>query len=72
MIKHIKPLYITAYFEGYLIFIVLIEGSVAVNVIPMSVVTKLKKAKKCILPVDLAVYDFSNSKKKPMGLFILR
>lgn len=71
MVKHIKPLYITACFEGYPISKVLVDGGAAVNVIPMSVVTKLKKAEKDILPADLAVYDFSDTKKKTMGVIPL-
>lgn len=59
MVKYIKPLYITACFEGYPISNVLVNGGAAMNVIHMSIVTKLKKAEKGILPADLAVYDFS-------------
>ena len=71
MVKHIKPLYITACFEGYPISKVLVDGGAAVNVIPMSVVSKLKKTDKDILPADLAVYDFSGSKKKTLGVIPL-
>ncbi|KAK9943094.1 hypothetical protein M0R45_008713 [Rubus argutus] len=71
MVRHIKPLYITACFEGYPISKVLVDGGAAVNVIPMSVVTRLKKAEKDILLAHLAVYDFSGNKKKTMGVIPL-
>lgn len=71
MVKHIKPLYITACFEGYPISKVLVDGGAAVNIISMSVVIRLKKVEKDILPADLAVYDFSGSKKETMGVIPL-
>lgn len=71
MVKHIKPLYITACFEGYPISKVLVDSGAAVNVIPMFVVSKLKKTEKDILPADLAVYDYSGCKKKTLGVIPL-
>ncbi|PRQ23607.1 putative aspartic peptidase domain-containing protein [Rosa chinensis] len=71
MAQHLKPLYITAYIEGYPITKVLVDNGAAVNVLPTAVMKKLRRTESDLLPSDITVSNFSGGKSRPRGILPL-
>lgn len=62
--RHLKPLYIMAHVEGMPIFRIFVDCGATVNVLPLSLMKKLNKTKKNLIPSDVVMSSFVGDKSK--------
>ncbi|KAM1381211.1 hypothetical protein ACFX2I_022845 [Malus domestica] len=71
MANHLKPIYVTAYLEGIPFKRVLIDGGVAVNVLPYKQMKRMCRSKDDLIPTDLTVSSFSGAITRTHGILPL-
>ena len=59
--NHLKPIYVTVHLEGVPFKRVLIDGGVAVNVLPYKQMKKMCRSEEDLIPTDLTVSSFSGA-----------
>jgi hypothetical protein len=71
MAQHLKPLYITAFIEGYPVSKVLVDNGAAINVLPTAVMKRLHRTEIELLPSSITVSNFEGGKSRPKGILPL-
>ncbi|KAM1400645.1 hypothetical protein ACFX2F_027899 [Malus domestica] len=69
--NHLKPIYVTAHLEGVPFKRILIDGGVAVNVLPAKQMKKMGRGTEDLIPTDLTVSSFSGAITKTHGILPL-
>ncbi|KAM1591658.1 hypothetical protein ACFX1Z_035254 [Malus domestica] len=57
--NHLQPIYVAAYLEGVPFKRVLIDGGVAINILPAKQMKKMGRDVEDLIPMDLTVSSFS-------------
>ncbi|KAM1790316.1 hypothetical protein ACFX12_034399 [Malus domestica] len=71
MANHLKPIYVTAYLKGIPFNRVLIDGRVAVNVLPYKKMKKICRSEEDLILTDLIISSFSRAITKTHGVLPL-
>lgn len=58
MAQHIKPFYINAHFYGKLVSRMMIDNRTMVNILPTSMLSKLKKDYQNLIPTKVTMSNF--------------
>ena len=69
--NHLKPMYVTAHLEGIPFKRVLIDGGVAVNMLPYKQMKKMCRCEENLIPTDLTVSSFSGAITRTHGILLL-
>ena len=72
MRHHLKPLYISAEFDGILLNRVLVDNGAAVNILPSRTLKKLGKEKVRLIPTSTSIAGFTGESKSPKGIVSIR
>ncbi|CAL9018713.1 unnamed protein product [Prunus brigantina] len=70
--RHLKPLYISAHVEGVPISKVFVDCGATVNILPYSLMKKLAKTEKDLIPSDVVMSSFVGDKSKTVGVLPLK
>ncbi|KAM2252277.1 hypothetical protein ACFX1S_006809 [Malus domestica] len=69
--NHLKPIYVSAHLEGVPFKRILIDGGVAVNVLPAKQMRRMGKGIEDLIPTDLTVSSFSGAITRTHGILPL-
>ncbi|KAM1829482.1 hypothetical protein ACFX14_022279 [Malus domestica] len=69
--NHLKPIYVIAYPKGVPFKRVLIDGEVAVNMLPFKHMKRVCRNEEDLIPTDLTVSSFSRAITKTHGILNL-
>ncbi|KAL1352284.1 hypothetical protein AAHE18_06G155500 [Arachis hypogaea] len=69
--SHLRPLYITTTLSGIKVNKVLIDGGVAISLLPERMLMKVGKHPNDLVPTNIAVTEFSSSSTPTKGLVTL-
>ena len=72
MASHLKPLYVNAHFDGVLMRKVLADTGATVNILPASVMKKLKKSSDELIPTETTVSGFVRDTTIAKGIIPLQ
>ena len=72
MRHHLKPLYITATFNGIPLSRVLVDNGAAVNIMPFRTLKKLGKERARLIPTSTTIAGFAGESKNAKGIISIR
>ncbi|BFG30708.1 hypothetical protein CerSpe_169820 [Prunus speciosa] len=72
MASHLKPLYVSAHFDGVPVSKVLVDTGATVNILPTSVMKKLKKSSDELIPTETTVSGFVGDTTRSKGIIPLQ
>ena len=70
--RHLRPLYIKAYIDGWLISRVLIDGGAIMNVMPVGILKKLGKTQNDLNETNMKMTNFTGESTKVLGFYITK
>jgi len=65
--QHLKPLYVKGYVDGKPMMKLLVDGGVAVNLIPYTTYRKLRKGPEDLIKTDMMLRDFGGNASQTRG-----
>ncbi|CAL2245410.1 unnamed protein product [Prunus armeniaca] len=68
MANHLRPLFITANFEGVPIPKIMVDGGAAINLLPHRILSKMGRTEKDLIPTRLTVTNFAGGITKTLGI----
>ena len=72
MTQHLKPLYIKVHIDGGLVNMVLVDNGATINIMYVSMLSKLAKIGKDLTPSDMVVNDFTKEATKTKGIIPIK
>ncbi|CAL2257287.1 unnamed protein product [Prunus armeniaca] len=72
MASHLKPLYVSAHFDGIPVCKVLVDTGATVNILPALVMKKLKKSLDELIPIETTVSGFVGDTTRSKGIIPLQ
>jgi hypothetical protein len=66
--KHLKPLYLKGYINGHLVNKMLVDTSVAVNIMPYSVLQRLGRSVEDLIRTNVTLSDFNGQASEAQGV----
>ncbi|KAM1658795.1 hypothetical protein ACFXTN_042917 [Malus domestica] len=70
-LQHLKPLYVTAYIEGYSISKIFVDCEATVNIMPVSVMKALRRSTDKLIPSGITMSSFVGNKSQTKGVLPL-
>ena len=68
--RHLRPLYIKAYIDGWLISRVFIDGGTIMNIMPVGILKKLGKTQNDLNETNMKMTNFTGESTKVLGFYI--
>ncbi|KAM2660811.1 hypothetical protein EV2_023189 [Malus domestica] len=70
-LHHLKPLYVTAHIEGYLVSKVFVECGAMVNIMPVNIMKALRRSNDELIPFGITISSFVGDKSQTKGVLPL-
>ncbi|KAM0963788.1 hypothetical protein ACFX2A_023232 [Malus domestica] len=70
-LHHLKPLYVTAHIEGYLVSKVFVDCGATVNIMPVNVMKALRRSNDELIPSGIIMSSFIGDKSHTKGVLPL-